>query len=131
MARDDTAHGTVPDREETMMGLFKKSQDTTNALMAQQQAVMAQAMAHGRRSRNPAAQPGGLDPIAGVDIALYARIVKAIAPHRLRPVAAAGRARHRTVSTLPRGSRRTTVGTPTSERPSHRPGVKRRVPAAI
>jgi len=49
--------------------------------MAEQQAVMDQAVAH-QMAASGQLQPqaGGLDPIAGVDINLYARIVKAIAP---------------------------------------------------
>ncbi len=47
-------------------------------MMAQQQAAMQQAM--GQQGGAVAAQPGGLDPIAGVDIQTYAKIVKAIAP---------------------------------------------------
>jgi hypothetical protein len=49
--------------------------------MAQQQAVMQQAAAHqAAAAGNLAAQPGGLDPIAGVGLQQYASVVKAIAP---------------------------------------------------
>lgn len=47
-------------------------------MMAQQQAAMQQAM--GQAQGGVAPQPGGLDPIAGVDLQTYAKIVKAIAP---------------------------------------------------
>lgn len=64
------------------MGLFKKSREMTEQLMAQQQAVVGQAMAHQAAAAGTLApQAGGLDPIAGVDLGTYARIVKAIAPH--------------------------------------------------
>lgn len=50
--------------------------------MAQQQAVMGDAVAHQMAaSGRLQAQPGGLDAIAGVGLPLYATIVKAIAPH--------------------------------------------------
>lgn len=52
------------------------------ALMAQQQAVMPQAMAFQAAANGTlGAQPGNLDPIAGVSIELFAQIAKAIAPH--------------------------------------------------
>jgi hypothetical protein len=64
------------------MGLFKKSKDETDRLMQQQQSLMGQALAHQAAATGDLApQPGGLDPIAGVDLAVYAGIVKAIAPH--------------------------------------------------
>ena len=51
-------------------------------LAAQQQAVMAQAQAHQAAAAGTLPpQPGNMDPIAGVDLTLYARIVKSIAPH--------------------------------------------------
>ncbi|MBI4884944.1 MAG: hypothetical protein HY826_12910 [Actinobacteria bacterium] len=66
-------------------GLIEQSQEmAANAqvmqqqMMAQQQAAMQQAM--GQPAAAVAAQPGGLDPIAGVDLQKYAKIVKAIAP---------------------------------------------------
>ncbi len=46
-------------------------------MMAQQQAAMQQAM--GQQAGAVAPQPGGLDPIAGVDLQKYAKIVKGIA----------------------------------------------------
>ena len=45
-------------------------------MMAQQQAAMQQAM--GQQGAAVAAQPGGLDAIAGVDLQKYAKIVKGI-----------------------------------------------------
>lgn len=88
------------------MGLFKQMKDMKDAVkaapglvdqaqqmaataqqyqaqaMVQQQSVMGQAVAH-QMAASGQLQPqaGGLDPIAGVDINLYATIVKAIAPH--------------------------------------------------
>lgn len=66
-------------------GLIDQSQEmAANAqvmqqqMMAQQQAAMQQAM--GQQGAAVAPQPGGLDPIAGVDLQKYAKIVKAIAP---------------------------------------------------
>ena len=47
-------------------------------MLAQQQAAMQQAM--GQQGAAAAPQPGGLDPIAGVDLKTYAKIVKSIAP---------------------------------------------------
>ena len=87
------------------MGLFKQMKDMKDAVkaapglvdqaqqmaataqqyqaqaMAQQQSVMGQAVAH-QMAASGQLQPqaGGLDAIAGVDITLYATIVKAIAP---------------------------------------------------
>jgi hypothetical protein len=87
------------------MGLFKQMKDMKDAVkaapglvdqaqqmaataqqfqtqaMAQQQSVMGQAVAH-QMAASGQLQPqaGGLDAIAGVDINLYATIVKAIAP---------------------------------------------------
>ncbi len=64
------------------MGLFKKSNDLTAQLMAQQESLLDQARAHQSAAAGDLApQAGGLDPIAGVDLAVYAGIVKAIAPH--------------------------------------------------
>lgn len=87
------------------MGLFKQMRDMKDAVkaapglvdqaqqmavaaqqyqaqaMAQQQAVMDQAVAHQMAaSGRLQPQPGGLDAIAGVDLQQYAAIVKAIAP---------------------------------------------------
>jgi len=66
-------------------GLIDQSQEmAANAqvmqqqMMAQQQAAMQQAM--GQQGAAVAAQPGGLDAIAGVDLQTYAKIVKGIAP---------------------------------------------------
>lgn len=66
-------------------GLIDQSQEmAANAqvmqqqMMAQQQAAMQQAM--GQQGAAVAPQPGGLDPIAGVDLQKYAKIVKGIAP---------------------------------------------------
>lgn len=64
------------------MGLFKKSKDLTDQVWAEQQAMMGQASAHQAAAAGAlVSQPGGLEPIAGVDLGAYARIVKAIAPH--------------------------------------------------
>ena len=49
-------------------------------MMAQQQAAMAQAMQAQQAGAASAAAGGSLEPIAGVSLELYARIVKAIAP---------------------------------------------------
>ncbi|MDO8364974.1 MAG: hypothetical protein Q7V88_18935 [Actinomycetota bacterium] len=50
-------------------------------MQAQQQAAMQQAMAaQAAANGNLQAQPGGLEPIAGVSLQQYAVIVKAIAP---------------------------------------------------
>ncbi|HAP75019.1 MAG TPA: hypothetical protein DCR14_02960 [Acidimicrobiaceae bacterium] len=49
-------------------------------MMAQQQASMQQAMAYQQANAGAAAASGGLEPIAGVGLEQYARIVKAIAP---------------------------------------------------
>ena len=64
-------------------GLIDQSQElAANAqvmqqqMMAQQQAAMQQVGQQGAT----APQPGGLDPIAGVDLQKYAKIVKSIAP---------------------------------------------------
>ena len=64
-------------------GLIDQSQEmAANAqvmqqqMMAQQQAAMQQAM--GQQGTAVAPQPGGLDPIAGVDLQKYAKIVKGI-----------------------------------------------------
>ena len=64
-------------------GLIDQSQEmAANAqvmqqqMMAQQQAAMQQAM--GQQGAAVAPQPGGLDPIAGVDLQKYAKIVKGI-----------------------------------------------------
>lgn len=66
-------------------GLVEQSQEmAANAqvmqqqMMAQQQAAMQQAM--GQQGAATPPQPGNLDPIAGVDLQKYAKIVKAIAP---------------------------------------------------
>lgn len=48
--------------------------------MAQQQAAMAQAMQAQQAATLGAASSGAMEPIAGVSLELYARIVKAIAP---------------------------------------------------
>ncbi len=48
--------------------------------MAQQQAAMAQAMQAQQAATLGAAPTGAMEPIAGVGLELYARIVKAIAP---------------------------------------------------
>lgn len=48
-------------------------------MMAQQQAAMAQAM-QAQQAAAAAPATGALEPIAGVGLELYARIVKAIAP---------------------------------------------------
>lgn len=87
------------------MGLFKQMKDMKDAVksapalveqaqqmaaaaqemqaqgLAEQQAVMDQAIAHQMAAAGQV-QPrdGGLDPIAGVDLRLYALIVKTIAP---------------------------------------------------
>lgn len=87
------------------MGLFKQMKDMKDAVkaapglveqaqqmaaaaqemqaqgLAEQQAVMDQAVAHQMAAAGQV-QPraGGLDPIAGVDLRRYAQIVKAIAP---------------------------------------------------
>jgi hypothetical protein len=64
------------------MGLFKKSKDLTDQLMVQQQAAMSQARDHQAAAAGTLSpQPGGLDAIAGVELGVYAQIVKAIAPH--------------------------------------------------
>jgi len=64
-------------------GLIDQSQEmAANAqvmqqqMMAQQQAAMQQAM--GQQGAAVAPQPGGLDPIAGVDLKTYAKVVKGI-----------------------------------------------------
>jgi len=49
-------------------------------MMAQQQAMMQQAGAQPGVNPSMVAPGGNLEPIAGVDITTYARIVKAIAP---------------------------------------------------
>lgn len=70
------------------MGLFKGSKDVKqtaglmSSLMAQQQAVMGQAMAHQAAAAGAlGAQPGGLDPIGGVSIERYAEVVRSIAAY--------------------------------------------------
>jgi hypothetical protein len=64
------------------MGLFKKSRDLTDQSSAGRHAVMGQASSHQAAAAGSlASRPGGLEPIAGVDLGAYARIVKAIAPH--------------------------------------------------
>ncbi len=87
------------------MGLFKQLRDAKDAVaaapglvdqaqrmaaaaqefqagaMAEQQAVMDRAVAHQMAATGElGARPGALEPIAGVDLARYARIVKGIAP---------------------------------------------------
>jgi cell division septum initiation protein DivIVA len=86
------------------MGIFKQMKDLKDMVaaapgmvdQAQQMAAQAQQMAHQMSAENAAVaqatasqagaaaqsagQTGALEPIAGVDLALYATIVKAIAP---------------------------------------------------
>jgi hypothetical protein len=76
------AIGAMPEMMQQAQQMAASAQQMTAQGMAQQQAVMQQAMAHQAAAAGQLApQAGGLDPIAGVDLATYARIVKAIAPH--------------------------------------------------
>jgi hypothetical protein len=71
----------MPGMMQQAQQMAANAQQMTAQGMAQQQAVMQQAMAHQAAAAGQLApQPGGLDPIAGVDLNTYARIVKAIAP---------------------------------------------------
>jgi hypothetical protein len=72
----------MPEMVQQAQQMGASAQQITAQGMAQQQAVMQQAMAHQAAAAGQLApQPGGLDPIAGVDLTTYARIVKSIAPH--------------------------------------------------
>ncbi len=76
------AVSAMPDMVQQAQQMAANAQQITAQGMAQQQAVMQQALAHQAAAAGQLApQPGGLDPIAGVDLTTYARIVKSIAPH--------------------------------------------------
>jgi hypothetical protein len=71
----------APDMIAQAQQMGQSAQGMQANLMAQQQAVMGQAVAHQQAAAgNLAAQAGNLEPIAGVDLATYAKVVKAIAP---------------------------------------------------
>lgn len=68
----------APGLVDQSMEMAANAQVMQQQMLAQQQAAVQQAM--GQQGAGVAPQPGGLDPIAGVDLAKYAKIVKAIAP---------------------------------------------------
>lgn len=70
----------APGMVEQAQQMGASAQAMQQQAMAQQQAAMQQAAAFQAAQAGAPAQPGNLEPIAGVALEQYARIVKAIAP---------------------------------------------------
>ncbi len=70
----------APGMVDSAQQMAANAQVMQQQMMAQQQAAMQAQMAASQAATAGAAAAGSLDPIAGVSLELYAKIVKAIAP---------------------------------------------------